>query len=315
MITCRAQDADGDSLVYTWDAEAGQISGSDTAVTWTSPNQGGIYSVWVTVDDGRGKTASDTVGVEVMGGTLLVQTSEGVIAITLDGEKHLFNESTSEVEVLGTRIFLGPAPNIQEVDHEGALVSTIDKPFWFPYGTTFVVLPDAGFAFVDNLLDSVYFMDAEGEFVVTRSVPHPSPSSLQGTRGMTVGNKLYIVDSSPDWVYEYDLDTHEGSVFEEFPGLELVTFDIDYSDGRFFIVGSLEMYVFTEGGTATELCTLPAANVVAVAVVGSYAHTVTNFTGELHRINIHTGEYTVLAEGLNYPQDIEFIPVELPFAR
>jgi hypothetical protein len=283
-------------------------------VTWTSPNQGGIYSVWVTVDDGRGKTASDTVGVEVIGGTLLVQTGEGVMAITLDGEKHLFNESTFRVEVLGTRIFLGPF-TIREVSHQGALISTIHKPSWFPNGTTFAVLPDAGFAFVDNVLDSVYFMDAGGEFVVTRSVPQPSPSSLQSTKGVTVGNKLYIVDSSPDWVYEYDLDTHEGTVFEEFSGLDLVTFDIDYSDGRFYIVGSQEMYVFTEGATATEICTLPASNVVAVAVVGSHAYTVTNFTGELHRVNIHTGEYTLLAEGLDYPQDIEFIPVELPVTR
>jgi hypothetical protein len=189
-VTCTAEDADDDSLAYTWGAQAGQISGSDAAVTWTAPNRGGTYSVWVTVDDGGGRTAADTVEVHVHGGTLLVGTEYGLWAVALDGTKRLFifSTNTREVEVLGTRIFLGPGTTVTEVNHHGLAIATITKPPGFPFGTTFAVLPDAGFAFVDNNLDSIYFMDAGGGFDASGPVPYPSPDRLQSTKGVTVGD-------------------------------------------------------------------------------------------------------------------------------
>jgi hypothetical protein len=124
-----------------------------------------------------------------------------------------------------------------------------------------------------------------------------------------------MVDSSPDWVYEYDLNTYEGSVFEEFPGQQFNTFDIDYSNGRFYVVGSLTLHSFEEGGVADTLCTFPDGNLVGVAVVGSYAYIIINSTRELHKVNIHTGESELLTTDLGYPEDIEYIPIDLPVGR
>jgi outer membrane protein OmpA-like peptidoglycan-associated protein len=65
-ITCNASDPDGDSLTYTWRANAGQITGNgpsgDFDTTGLSP---GTYSVTTRVDDGRGGAADASTPIEV----------------------------------------------------------------------------------------------------------------------------------------------------------------------------------------------------------------------------------------------------------
>lgn len=65
-ITCTAEDADGDSLTYTWSAVEGSISGSGNVITWTAPGHAGYFEIEVTVDDSRGgtDTSNDTIQVE-----------------------------------------------------------------------------------------------------------------------------------------------------------------------------------------------------------------------------------------------------------
>jgi outer membrane protein OmpA-like peptidoglycan-associated protein len=61
------QDPDGDTLAYKWSCVAG-TPGSPTAPTtpWTAPMQPGAVVCTVTVDDGKGGTASDTVTLQVV---------------------------------------------------------------------------------------------------------------------------------------------------------------------------------------------------------------------------------------------------------
>lgn len=58
LITCVADDPEGDLLTYSWSAEAGEITGSGPSVTWFSPElapgQAAAYAVEVAVDDGYG---------------------------------------------------------------------------------------------------------------------------------------------------------------------------------------------------------------------------------------------------------------------
>ena len=54
IITCTANDPDGDNLTYIWEASGGSISGTGSSVNWTAPNTGGTYLVSCTVDDGNG---------------------------------------------------------------------------------------------------------------------------------------------------------------------------------------------------------------------------------------------------------------------
>ncbi len=67
MITlhCKAEDGDGDKLIYSWDATSGTLSFNNDTARWTAPNEKGFYHVICKVSDGVG--ASDaaviTIGV------------------------------------------------------------------------------------------------------------------------------------------------------------------------------------------------------------------------------------------------------------
>ncbi len=62
-----AQDPDGDTLTYRWSAPTGTFANpADRQTPWTAPTQIGAVPLTVTVDDGKGLTASDTVTVQVI---------------------------------------------------------------------------------------------------------------------------------------------------------------------------------------------------------------------------------------------------------
>ncbi len=70
-ITCVASDPDGDELTYEWSAvnadgsPAGNITGEGSVITWIAPNDYGNYTITVTITDGRGGEASQSVNVTV----------------------------------------------------------------------------------------------------------------------------------------------------------------------------------------------------------------------------------------------------------
>jgi hypothetical protein len=55
QVTCNATDPDGDELSYEWSASGGSITGTGPEVTWTAPEEVGIYQVTVVVTDGHGE--------------------------------------------------------------------------------------------------------------------------------------------------------------------------------------------------------------------------------------------------------------------
>ena len=66
-VTASANDPDGDRLTYRWAAPTGTLSPNDQMTsTWTAPAADGPVPVTVTVDDGRGGTASDTTTIRVV---------------------------------------------------------------------------------------------------------------------------------------------------------------------------------------------------------------------------------------------------------
>jgi outer membrane protein OmpA-like peptidoglycan-associated protein len=67
QLTATAQDPDGDPLTYQWTAPAGTLDQATTPKPqWTAPMVEGPVAVTVTVNDGRGGTASDTVTIQVV---------------------------------------------------------------------------------------------------------------------------------------------------------------------------------------------------------------------------------------------------------
>ena len=62
-----AQDPDGDTLSYRWSSPTGTFANpADRQTPWTAPGQLGSVPLTVTVDDGKGMTATDTVTVQVI---------------------------------------------------------------------------------------------------------------------------------------------------------------------------------------------------------------------------------------------------------
>jgi hypothetical protein len=309
-ITCVATDADGDDLYYTWGTDGPAGSGSGATVTWRAPEEGAIYSVWVEVSDGKVPVA-DTLEIFVTGSTFLVATDGGIMAVGYDGTTSVFHHMTKDIEVLGTRIFAWLGNAIRELDHQGAELRDIDIPPEIPPATAFVVLPDGGFAFVQNVNDSIYFMDAAGAFVTADSIVESSPSSLQSTGGLAFDDRLIMVDTGPDQVFEYNLQTYEGTVLHALEEVYFFPLDIDYSGTTFYVSGSSKVCRFTEVGPVELLCTLPGSYAASLAVAGSYAYVATSAAGTIHKVSIHTGDYDLLVDGLDRPKDIEYIPVEI----
>jgi outer membrane protein OmpA-like peptidoglycan-associated protein len=62
-----AQDPDGDALTYIWSAPSGSLTSASAAQTpWTAPMTEGPVPVTVTVNDGKGGSASDVVTIQVV---------------------------------------------------------------------------------------------------------------------------------------------------------------------------------------------------------------------------------------------------------
>jgi outer membrane protein OmpA-like peptidoglycan-associated protein len=62
-----AQDPDGDTLRYRWSSPTGSFGNAgDRQTPWTAPGQVGAVPLTVTVDDGKGMTATDTITVQVI---------------------------------------------------------------------------------------------------------------------------------------------------------------------------------------------------------------------------------------------------------
>ena len=64
-IKCKARDPDWDKLSYTWSATGGNITGEGTVVTWVAPDAFGTYTITVTVTDGRGGQATESIDITV----------------------------------------------------------------------------------------------------------------------------------------------------------------------------------------------------------------------------------------------------------
>ncbi|MEI6244003.1 MAG: OmpA family protein, partial [Acidobacteriota bacterium] len=66
-VSADAQDPDGDALTYAWRAAAGSVTSATNRQTpWTAPMTDGPVTLTVTVNDGKGGTASATTTITVV---------------------------------------------------------------------------------------------------------------------------------------------------------------------------------------------------------------------------------------------------------
>jgi len=78
-VTATVNDSIGCTVTYRWSAPAGTFTNATAPSTpWTAPMQEGPVPVTVTVNDGKGGTASDTVNIQVVRPTPKTYTFEDV---------------------------------------------------------------------------------------------------------------------------------------------------------------------------------------------------------------------------------------------
>ncbi len=310
-LYCEAHDPDGDSLTYAWTPVSGEIAGQGADVLWDAPIEEGLYTIRVTVSDDGGDTVTDsvTVAVDAMPGTLLVQSQGGLFAVHATGNRFLFHTSTAHVEVLGDRIFLEDYRGMQEIDHEGGLVNVVQADP--PVAGYITVLPDGGFAAITNDSDLIYLVSPDGDLLETLPIPNGSVETLQNVDGVVAGDRLIVSENGHNELFAVDLTTREASIFRSvedgFGWLGALT----YEDGLFVLCRSKRVQTFVEGGPLLDVCNLPVGNISGIAAHGRFAYAVINHAGELYRIDLTTGEYQQMLTGVDYPKDIEYLPVFL----
>jgi hypothetical protein len=271
----------------------------------------GSHSISVVVSDGRGGTVTGDLTVEVVRGTLLVRTRDGLIAVDLAGNAFTFYEVPGNVEVLGSRIFLGGGDFVWEFDHAGEIIASTRRPPEIPYTYDLVVLPDGGFAHLDSTNDQVGFMGPGGEFIRNVDYPEASPDNHQSADGIVVDDQLIASETGTNKLVRVDLVSYEATIFRDLSHLDGSLSAIDHQDGTYYLCQKSRVHRFTAEGAVTQLCELDDHNITAIALVEDRAYVVTNFGGRIHQIDTTTGESQIFLEGLDYPQDIEFIPVRL----
>ena len=98
-VTVNVNNPGGQPLTYSWSARYGQISGSGNTITWTAPNNPGIYAIYLTVSDG---TSTIKTGVPVT-----VTSGDGGLL-----GQYFKTARIRNVPILQTEIFRRVDPNI-----------------------------------------------------------------------------------------------------------------------------------------------------------------------------------------------------------
>jgi len=249
-------------------------------------------------------------------GTFLISTRSGIIAMSPSGESFLFSpygSHTSVIEVLGTRIFWHGGTTILELDHLGNTLATIDLPDRIGYGLDFTVLPDGNFAVHDCRVDSVYFMDPTGTVFHAVAMPETS-MSLQNMTGLVLDGKLLISETGTRKIAEIDLETYETRIFRDFITDQPYRWlgNIEHKGNYFYIGRPRSLQRFKETGSLRLIADFGEDyNLVGFAILKHKAYAAFNHAGKIMEVNLSSGKTRCLLEGLDYPKDVEFIPVVL----
>jgi len=101
VITCVANDPDGDTVRYSWSAGDGTISGTGNRVSWISPNKNGDIGVTCTVSDGRGEESKQTILINVTPSSSeitinLIRPESGTVSSTGDKDTTKYRAGDDE---------------------------------------------------------------------------------------------------------------------------------------------------------------------------------------------------------------------------
>jgi hypothetical protein len=276
---------------------------------WRAPEVPDRY--WVTIDatNERGGTTTRRVGVEVIGGTLLIQTRDGLYASDLTGNDFEFSTRTGPIELLGTRIFVGNG-NIVELDHAGEIINILFKPRPMPFAVDIVMLEPEYTAYLNSEFDEVYFMDfGEGDWL-TEDLPEQSPDVIQHMSGLLDDDRLIVSETGTGKLVQFDVETLQGSLLRDLSAIGELG-PLALQDGTFYMGVTDRVYYFFEQGELVVLAIVEEEEIGSIAVAGRHVYFTATQSGRVYRTHTGTGDTEVLIDGLDEPRDIEFLPADL----
>ncbi|MFC2008932.1 PKD domain-containing protein [Chloroflexota bacterium] len=147
-VSASAEDPDGDSLMYKWEADGGTLTGVGSSVTWVAPEVGPgektNYTITLTADDGRGGFDVETVDVFVAIGYSTrvfspVGTETGTV-IENGGSDTSVTRAGDNAQDLAMRAFFSfdfyelRDTDVSEATLEFTHQATVGDPFYMPTG-------------------------------------------------------------------------------------------------------------------------------------------------------------------------------------
>ena len=238
----------------------------------------------------------------------LVQSRDGVMQIDMDWNAEVLIPGNREVEVIDGHIYTGDN-DVHEYDRAGVWVRDIDVPVgmgaWY-----FAALPGDRFLLMSNSSDSVRVVNGSGTVIANGALLPEPGANLQSMESVVVGNTVIISEDGQNHIMQMDLTTYAISQFKDLSAIEGWLGAIDYHNGVYCLCQGERVWEFTESADPVMVAELPEDeyNITGAVIAGGYVFAVANFAGKLYRINTATGDVATLVEGLNYPQDIEFLP-------
>jgi len=240
----------------------------------------------------------------------LVSTSGGLRFITPIGEvKKLPAEATTErlsgkISAFDASLFVYQGQKINEVDSLGNILRTISVERGVR-GRGFAALPDSRFAVFDNEDDKIYLLHQDGAITKILSMLNEPDRHSQSTHGVVVEDSLIMSEDGRNRLLKVKLSAGHVSVFRDFSNLPGGLGAIAHYESVYYLCRGLEVYSFAKDSDPLLVAKLDQGNsITGIAIYENSAYVPVYSTGKVHKIDLSSGEATVFAEGLSYPEGI-----------
>ena len=278
--------------------------GCDSGYLFTMDNVGGALTAELV-----SYTAPETGPCDLTPGDFLVHTRQGVAGVDTLGNTCIFVETEGPVEVRDGHIFvMEDCERIFEYSPDGSLVRTVTMPdevYTGCGGHNMAALPGGGFAIIENCRNKVYFVDDYGDYVETVSMPNPDIGHAQNVESAIVDGFLVVSENGSQEIFRIDLSDHSSSILIDLTHLDGWLGAIAYDNGTYYICQCYKIYSYVLGQGEQLICELPEGCITGIVIVGDLAYASVNFSGEIYRVDLLTGEWSVAASGLDYTEDLE----------
>ncbi len=244
-------------------------------------------------------------------GWLYTSTRDGLVRVSLErAEKEIIPGCAGTLAASDGVLYSLCGDIIYAYDRDGNELRRIPLPEE-PRGRNIVglvALGEAGFALLDNDDDKVYFVGPSGEFLREVSIVNTPDTRWQNMYGVVANGRLIISEDGYNRLMSVDLTTYEVSVFKDLGYLPHWLGALAYRDGVFYLCGPTSVYAFAEDEDPVKIAEVPRGNISGIVMLGDYIYTSSNFAGAIYRTTISTGDTETWVEGLNFPEELVFLP-------